>query len=271
MCEAINLLNYRNISYLLVALVIGKEPPSGIHKQSDWIIEDIETLAKRDVLSLQFFFRPKVENRVFLSTFYGLDCSKAEFIVNAIETLSDHRFHDPMKDLGHQNGFYFWPKAWGIPYYLSVPYFHGCLTWTEKMNPDEVLHCIEIRFRNYNLQIGKHYMSYDNGLSKTPANVVAKIVSPWVTGAGLAAEAYDAKLELPFRNIKKGKEQPHEFVIFKVFEKDDEFYLLSKVGRPKWFAVMDLGWMGGNPLIERGLKFSEGDPGEQGYWKWKPK
>ena len=55
----------------------------------------------------------------------------------------------------------------------------------------------------------------------------------------------------------------HDLIIFKVFEKDDTFYLISKSGHPKWYAYQSTNWWDG-----RGLWFCDQDPTAKGYWKW---
>ena len=50
---------------------------------------------------------------------------------------------------------------------------------------------------------------------------------------------------------------------WKVFEKDDSFYLISKSGHPTWFAFQSTNFWDG-----RGLWFCDTDPTPKGYWKW---
>lgn len=263
--------------YTMVALVIGNKPPDGINDRADYIIEDVQYLSEEAVSELEFLYRPALSNRVIVSTLYGSNSERAKFIVDGIERLrvskDEQCFVDPQVDFG-DGDFFLWPRKWSDRCYLSVPTMGGCLTWTNKQ--DQPLQLEQIRFRNYHLKISEYQLSPGRGSSALDMIAMGTLFTlPVTLAVGTvvisAINATQMSRGIEWRNIVCGdtehvqKYGVHEFVIFKVFENEDQFYLISKVGYPTWFAYVH---PGGNPVTDRGMQFYEGDPGEGGYWKW---
>eukprot|EP01083_Nonionella_stella_P096809 272199_1 len=289
LCKLMHMVFYRNTVYNLIGSIVGDTTKTDelSHLDSQSQIQSFLTLQNKLIVDrFEFLWRPKVRNRVLVASFYDLHMESRQ-IIEIFQRIKKNSalFHDPQIDFGrkmfHLHSLYdnHYLTMKGNPWsavgvgLLAASYLFMAMTPKLALDAtmsageivrsqsaktrDNILQMKPVLDENRKKQIGCYYIHFGDNMY---------LCKNTLYGGGQLADTQ--VVTRGSIDVDNDDSYVHKFIIFKVWDKDDEFYLFSKCGDTERFMYYSMNWS-----TSVGVYFSNhsdidgGSDCKKWYWK----